>query len=708
MQKRVLLASLMFALMLFIVATGQAQAAMPAQEGPAEIDPATLVIPFLDEWLGSPHADVTAEAFRHWDEEDPAEIPTNCAKCHSTPGYMDHLGADGSEAGVVDNAAALGSVVECQACHNDVTLTKTSVVMPSGLELTNLGDDARCIECHQGRQSTTSVNAAIEEAAAETDDTVSEDLGFLNIHYYAAAATKYGTLAKGGYEYEGLLYDGNFAHVEGYDSCSGCHNPHSLEVKIEECATCHEGVAAVEDIRAIRMAGSTKDYNGNGDVEEGMYAELQGLQETLFATIQAYAAEVAGTPVVYEPASHPYFFIDTNADGIADADEVNGDNRFASWTPRLVRAAYNYQTAAKDGGNYVHGGKYIVQLMYDSIADLNSALAAPVEMTAMNRIDAGHFAGSEEAFRHWDEDGAVPGNCAKCHSDSGLPTFLSEGVNVSVQPSNGFQCTTCHNDLTEYTFYEIEEVKFPSGATVSATPESNLCLNCHQGRESTVSVNRLIGDAEPDEMAEGLRFLNVHYFAAGATRYGTEVKGAYEYEGKEYVGFFDHADDMNECADCHGAHSLEVDVEACADCHDDIDIATVEDLRNIRYNFDDWDGDGDDEEGMAYEIDTLVEELYVALQAYALETTGTGIAYDAHSYPYFFTDTNENGVADPDEAVGSNGFNSWTPRLLRGAYNFQYASKDPGSYVHNGPYIVQVLHDSLEDLGVDVSEKLRP
>ncbi len=82
-----------------------------------------------------------AEAFVHWDEDDPAEIPTSCAKCHSTPGYQDFLGADGSEAGVVNAAAPIGTTVECAACHNDVTIDKTSVVFPSGLEITDLGDE---------------------------------------------------------------------------------------------------------------------------------------------------------------------------------------------------------------------------------------------------------------------------------------------------------------------------------------------------------------------------------------------------------------------------------------------------------------------------------------------------------------------------------------------------------------------------------------
>jgi hypothetical protein len=667
-----------------------------------------IEVPFMDEWMGSPHNNVEGEAFRHWDEDDPAEVPASCAKCHSTPGYVDFLGADGSEAGVVDQAAPLGSTVECVACHNDVTLTKDSVVMPSGIELTGLGDESRCMECHQGRQSKVSVDAAIETAGVE-EDVVSPDLGFLNIHYYAAAASKYGTLAKGGYEYDGLTYDGNFMHVEEYDTCIECHDSHTLELDIEGCAECHDGAASVEDIRNVRMAGSVKDYDGDGDVEEGVYFELAGLQELLYGAIQAYASEVAGTAIAYDSQSHPYFFIDTDGSGVAEEAEVNGDNRFASWTPRLLKAAYNYQTSIKDPGAYVHGGKYHIQLLHDSIASLNEAIGEPVDMSAASRIDAGHFAGSEEAFRHWDEDGAVPGNCAKCHTDSGLPTFLAEGVNVSVAPpSNGFMCTTCHDNLDEYTRYPVESVKFPSGAVLDfgvidddeeARNDTNLCMNCHQGRESTVSVNRAIGDTEADTVSDSLSFRNVHYFAAGATRWGTEAKGAYEYEGKEYVGFFDHSN-LNACTDCHGAHSLEVELDTCLECHEDI-----ESVQDIRYDYADYDGNGDDEEGIAIEVASLTEMLYAALQDYAANTVGTPIVYNSHAYPYFFIDANADGVADEGDTER---YVTWTPRLLRAAYNYQYASKDPGSFVHNGKYIIQTLQDSLEDLGGDVSAMVRP
>lgn len=700
----------MTALLVLVLAFGTASAAPRAQEG-GDTEPPPVQVPFLEEWMSSGHADATAEAFIHWDEESPAEVPESCAKCHSSTGYQDFLGADGTEAGVVNAPHPVGTVVDCVACHNDVTLTKTSVVMPSGLEITGLGDESRCMECHQGRQSKVSVDQAIADAGVDAD-TVSDKLSFMNIHYFAAAATKYGTLAKGGYEYDGNSYDANFAHVEGYDTCNGCHNPHTLELKLEECATCHAtdelALETAEELKNIRMEGSGVDYDGDGDTDEGIYFELETLQEVLLASIQAYANEVVGTAVGYTPAAHPYWYIDANGDGEITEDEINADGRFVTWTPRLLQAAYNYQVSKKDPGNYAHGGKYTIQLLYDSIASLNEQIAAPVDMTAMRRIDSGHFAGSEEAFRHWDAEGAVPGSCAKCHSADGLPQFLSEGVNTSQPIANGFQCATCHNDLSEFTIYEPESVKFPSGAVIdSGHPDTNLCMNCHMGRESGVSVNRLIGDAQPDEQAEGLRFLNPHYFAAGATRWGSEANGAYQYEGKEYAGFFDHADgDLAQCRDCHRTHRLEVRADDCTECHEEVE--GPENLQDIRYTLTDFDGDGDDAEGLYYEIDTMLTDLYAAMQAYAADTNGAPIAFSSASYPYFFMDTNANGEVDPDEATSANAYKGWTPRLLRAAYNYQWASKDPGAFAHNGEYIIQTLYDSIEDIGGDVSAMTRP
>ncbi|MFL7868012.1 MAG: cytochrome c3 family protein [Anaerolineales bacterium] len=682
---------------------------------PCPEEGSTVEVPFEELWTSSPHNDTTAEAFNHWNEADPAEIPTSCAKCHSTPGMLDFLGADGTEANVVDNAAPIGSTIECQACHNDVTLTLDTVEFPSGAVITGLGGEARCMLCHQGRESGISVDEQIEDYdAVDAPDAVPEPVndrafGFLNIHYYAAAATLYGNEVNGGYQYPGKVYDAKYDHVAGYDTCIGCHNAHTLEIRVDECSACHEDVRDVEDLKDVRMVSSARDYDGDGDIEEGMYYEIEGVREILYSAIQAYAAEVTGGSITYDGAAYPYWFADNDGDSVPDQGE-NGAASFANWTPRLLKAAYNYQVSVKDPGNFAHGNKYTIQLMYDSIADLNEALSTPIDMSAMHRDDAGHFAGNTEPFRHWDAEGEVPGTCAKCHSATGLPTFLKEGVNVSAEPANGFQCVTCHNGEDFPELYEVASVTFPSGATVGFERDedgnfvpvsSNICLECHQGRESKVSVDRAIGDKPLDTVDEGLRFLNIHYFAAGATLFGTEVQGIYEFDGREYLGQNLHRSGFNQCIQCHDEHALTINEKACYACHPTDNLA---DLRNPNDQID-YDGDGQ-VEGLIGEIETLSEAMFAQLQAYvATVPDAEAIAYDAAAYPYFFVDTNGNGTVDEGE---TDRYATFTPSSLIAAYNYQYVHKDPGAFAHNGRYVIQVLIDTIEFLGGDISAYTRP
>ena len=656
-----------------------------------------ITIPNEDLWLMSGHADATAEAFIHWDDTDPPAVSTSCAKCHSSGGFQDFLGADGTEAGQVDNPAPVGTTIDCLACHNDGTADLGSVVMPSGAEITGLGNEAVCMQCHQGRQSSVSVDAYLADRGVDDVDAVNPSLGFRNIHYMAAAATQLGTFARGGYQYEGKSYDARFAHVEGLETCIDCHDPHSLEVEVGSCVSCHPDAIAVEDLKNVRMAGSAGDYDGDGDATEGIYYEIQGLQETLYDAIQAYAAN-AGTPIVYNAGSYPYFFVDDNADGVADPEENTAYNAF---TARLVKGTFNYQYSLKESGAFAHGGKYMIQLLHDSIEDL-----APEMVANLDRDDAGHFAGSEEPWRHWDEDGEISGRCSKCHSATGLPFFLKEGVTASQPLSNGMLCTTCHDSLPEFTRRQAEEVTFPSGATLTTGDlDSNLCINCHQGRQSGVSVAARIAGLELDTVSSTLSFLNVHYYAAGATLFGTQAKGAYEYEGKTYQGRLKHIGSFDTCTECHDAHALGVDMQPCSSpfCH-----GGAQKPQNIRKDTRDFDGDGSRTEGLAGEIDSLADILLGAMTDYARDVVGQPIAYDGHSYPYFFNDDNDNGQPDEGEAR----YSSWTPRLLRAAYNYQYVLKDPGGFAHNGKYIIQVLYDTLDDLSakvtVDTSRLIRP
>jgi hypothetical protein len=668
-----------------------------------------VAIPFESQWASSPHNDSESETFRYWDGDDPPQIPASCAKCHSTPGYLAYLGADGSESGAVESPAPLGTTIECIACHNEVTLEHDSVVFPSGLELADLGSQAACLECHQGLASKFTVDEDIAEAVGEDLDTVSEDLGFINIHYDTAAATHYGTEVKGGYEYDGMQYDPRFDHVDGYQACVSCHDMHTLELKFDQCTACHEGVTSAEDLQAIRFAGSLNDFNGNGDIEESILAEIAGLQDLLYQNIQAYAAEVPGTPIIYDLQSSPYFFVDTNADGQAGEDEIADPNQYASWTGRLLKAAYNFQFSQMDAGAYAHGAKYVIQLLYDSIADLNDHVSNPVDMSLLHRQDPGHFAASGKPWRYWDQDGEVPSDCSRCHSAEGLPTFLTTGGDTNPQPvSSGLNCASCHDDLGTFSRLQSQEVEFPSGAVVTfEDTESNLCLNCHQGLQSSPGVAAILeaSGAGDDEVGEDLAFPSPHYAAAGATLFGSDVKGAYEFADQSYNGRFLHIAGFQSCIDCHDTHQLTVQVDQCTTCHG---ISSEPELADIRIVNVDFDGDGDTSTGLAVEIANINNVILDAIYLYAAEEVGVPILFDAQSYPYWFIDTNADGMASPGEVNDDNSYNAWTPRLLRTAYNYTWALKDPGSYAHNGLYVLQVLYDTLQHIGGNVSAMTRP
>jgi hypothetical protein len=76
---------------------------------------------------------------------------------------------------------------------------------------------------------------------------------------------------------------------------------------------------------------------------------------------------------VYNPASHPYFFEDTNGNGLLDAGETT---RYESFDAKLLKAAYNYQVSLKEPCGYIHNAQYIAQLLVDSIGDLGGNVSA--------------------------------------------------------------------------------------------------------------------------------------------------------------------------------------------------------------------------------------------------------------------------------------------------------------------------------------------
>jgi predicted CXXCH cytochrome family protein len=656
-------------------------------------------VPFYDEWKMSAHADASAEAFTHWDED--GEIPTSCAKCHSREGFRDYLGDDFSEVGVVNQPAAPGSVVDCETCHNNAANELDWVTFPSGVTVDELGGEARCMTCHQGRGSSDSVDDAIE-AAGVGDDEVSDALHFENIHYFPVAATLFAGQVRGGYQYAEQVYDRRFRHVPEFDSCIGCHDPHTTQPKIDDCATCHPAVMEVPDVRNIRMIASRNvDYDGDGDTTVGIYYEVKGLEEKLYRAIQRYASGELGQPICYSVDAYPYWFRSASgANAECTDDEAVSDNGFDQWSPRLVRAAYNYQMARKDPGAYVHNGRYIVKLLHDSITDINTVITNPVDMSQAMRDAPGHFNGASEAARHWDEDETVSPSCSKCHSGAtGYRFWIEYGVGLEVpETANGLECYTCHENFgNTYDLLDVESTTYADGTVLSHDGYDNLCATCHSGRETGAKVDATIASGN-------VGFRNVHYLPAAGVRNGNESGVGYEYPSMDYAGFLQH-DNRTQCTGCHDPvesnHTFRISdawATTCDVCHSDDN--GPEEIRIV--HLDDYDGDGNTNEFLRAELQGLADQLLVTIVGNA----ASPLCYSPTSYPYFL---GQMGDADGYCAPGaSGGFGNWTPELVRATYNFQLHAKEPGAYAHNFDYMAQLLFDSIEDMGGDVTGLVRP
>ncbi len=328
----------------------------------------------IGNWARSGHSDSSSDSFSHWNEE--GEIPPVCATCHAGAGFRAFHGLDGSEQGPAQSPVPTGGVVDCDTCHNPGLSNINEVKFPSGLmHPVSTTAEASCMTCHQGRAAGNMITQAVGSKNADTPD---PELGFINPHYAVAASTWLGAYGGSGYQYPGKDYSGRFFHARPMTTCVSCHEPHNLEVVQETCMTCHEE-GAPENIRLSRVS-----FDGSGDFEKGIRADIAANAGRLHGLLLEYAVAVAGTVMIFDGHQYPYFFTDANGDGRIDPADGRAVG-YKAWTPRLLKAAYNWKFVTSDDGAYVHNPHYALELLYDSLEDLAQPLGQDVRAWNIKR-----------------------------------------------------------------------------------------------------------------------------------------------------------------------------------------------------------------------------------------------------------------------------------------------------------------------------------
>ena len=315
------------------------------------------------EWYVSRHALTTGPS------------SANCLPCHSANGFIARGDANTNGSySVTPVTNVTFAPISCQACHephgdtvpaNNPHLIRSlsAVTMPDGTVVTNAGEGALCLECHQNRNG------------SATNQLVNYPLG---------KTTWFGGSSFGAHDNpQGDMIEGINAHTYGQsipssahrysvtNLCVGCHmqtvnvgDPAFLKAgghtwnmsytvitngvtntvaKTDVCAQCHGPITSFNMV--------VQDYNGDG-ITEGVQTEVQHLMDKL-STLMPNST--------YQANSNNYV-----ADGLVKTSLSVKTN----WPVKFLKAAYNFQFVQMDASKGVHNAPFAVGILKASIGDL--------------------------------------------------------------------------------------------------------------------------------------------------------------------------------------------------------------------------------------------------------------------------------------------------------------------------------------------------
>ncbi|HAD04210.1 MAG: hypothetical protein A2005_09955 [Desulfuromonadales bacterium GWC2_61_20] len=488
-------------------------------------------------WDASFKADGTdADTFPDKDRVD-------CQRCHTATGIKNFLtspaaydpakndfshlsGWSGTVTGTIIDASTWGittgsgqnELLYCWGCHSDLnagalrnpgaitevyTAISSATTGTTGTSVTVVYPDASssnvCMGCHLGREVGANITNTTDGIGTNPGD-VAGQLAFINSHYLTAGATIFN---ESGYEYAGQVYNNLGYHKNiGMADTAGTGTAGPCVICHMQSAAPHTfGVVTKNATGTITAVASTICVNCHGAMTP---AVLEAEKEEFHLAMNALLAALDAKGIYFYPA-HPYFYKDTNANGIFDLGEdvnrngvldagedvnANGilnkgvDNdassdAFTSWESvatslgvglavdptglgwkNVMGAAYNYNLFEHDPGAYAHNRTYSLSLIRDSIDFLNDGLVDGDSSIVRTMVRAGFDVGTVDSSANPLHAAAIASvgadpstglvTCAGCHKAAahfgGNATATGSTPAQWVAPFNNVYkpCTTCH------------------------------------------------------------------------------------------------------------------------------------------------------------------------------------------------------------------------------------------------------------------------
>jgi hypothetical protein len=703
-----------------------------------------------------------------------AGADTSCIQCHSA--VLDPLTNEGKMAQYVrssphKDSTHLGSLNGCEACHGGAA--QHEGVGPIAYVNPYDGNGVRCAECHKGPYAT---NAPTKFAASKHANVVIEEgnpCRRCHTHEGAVMGAAYGLT-------------GNKALLEtaAYQGAV----PLAKEYTQFKCATCHEHGGGLRLVKTRDASGNVVNWNPSGsNLQNDQYnlcTSCHNLKDNA-GTLMASGSTASGTVAVGHHEDGWFRVIasthnnnsDNPANGISGyVIRVKGENPCFDCHAHEAKTNTNNQNPAINTdalASSTRAGKYNAAdaTIYSEWAKsghaggLLSAKYAAVGLTSRSvaQVDTAMNASVNDttaaAWNHYDWSGADRQDCQRCHTATGAANFLKNpaaydktandfshlaGWKTSAKASKQREllyCWGCHSNAgagvirnpgvvtAEYNFKGTKAV-FPD------VEASNLCIECHAGRDSGESVAALA-----DSAMNNVSFKNSHYMAAAGLMYvkagftafadpaaasgtigtlngvsgqsltygqsltsdadGGALTSTHRKLGTAAMATDSHVGGQGlvtggPCVTCHMSgkhHTLEMDASAfngvCVNCHskEGSTTLTADNFKSVFI-----------EEQEEVFQDALALALSVLKAKY-------NISYNLAAYPYFYDDSLAPGSAVKDWTRGGTLSGAEAKKLMGACFNINILKRDPAAFAHARTYARRLLYDSIDFLDNKLMDK---